>query len=178
MTAKRLLISIPAAALAASAALAQEEDITALTQPSSTVSVGGGYVSDDNRRFGQHTGMTDRGLYGLVDFSVLRRDDASGRWLDFSGRNLGLDSRQLRFEDRRQGDWGYFIDYNQIPRASPYTASTAVEGIGTNSLTIPYPAATSPKRDVEIGTQRDVLTLGANKLWAGGWEVQLRFRNE
>ena len=38
-----------------------------------------------------------------------------GTWLRFDGRNLGLDSRQLRFEHNRQGNWGYFIEYGQIP---------------------------------------------------------------
>lgn len=163
---------------AAFGAHAQQEEITALSRPESEISLGAGFVTNDNLRFGQYTGMRKDGFYGLIDFDVSRRDDAAGQWLEFSGRNVGLESRELRFEQQRQGNWGYFIDFSQTPRYSPYIANTAVGGIGSNSLTIPYPAATSPKSNVQLSTKREAWTLGAAKLWGGGWDTQVRYRNE
>lgn len=161
------------------AAHAQDDDeVAALSKPQSEISVGAGFVSNDNQRFGQYTGAVDEGFYGLFDFDVVRRDDATGRWLELSGRNLGFEHRGLRFEHSEQGNWGYFIDFSQTPRYSPYIANTAVEGIGTGNLRIPYPAATSAKGDMQLSTERENLVLGAAKLWRGGWDTRVRFRNE
>src|SRR5688572_13034939 len=157
---------------------ARAQEIEELSKPSSEISVGAGYVTNDNLRFGQYNGMRDEGWYGLLDFDLVRRNDATGQWLQFSGRDVGLESRELRFGQSRQGNWGYFIDFSQTPRYSPYIANTAVRGIGTSNLTIPYPAATSPKGDVQLDTRRDAWTLGGVKLWGGGWDTRLRYRNE
>src|SRR6185503_9020768 len=125
-----------------------------------------------------YNGLNEKGAYGILDFNWAQRDDATGTWMRAWGRNIGYDSRELQWEHNRQGDWGYFVNYNQIPRYSPYTINTGVQGIGTANLNIPYPAATSPKSDVQLKTERDILTLGASKNFGAGWDVQVRFRNE
>ena len=126
-------LSAAAAALLAAfgPALAEEGDeVAQLTKPSSVVEVGIGAVSKDNQRFGQYSGLNEDSAYGLLDLSVVRRDDATGTWMIFSGRNLGLDNRELRFENSRQGNWGYFIDYSETPRFDPYTVTTRLTGLG------------------------------------------------
>ena len=163
-----------------STAQAQEADeIAALTNPSGgEVNLGLGYVSKDNGRFGQYNGLNEKGGYGILDFNWVQRDDATGTWMRAWGRNLGYDSRELRWEHNRQGDWGYFINYDQIPRYNPYIVNTAVQGIGSANLNIPYPAATSAKSDVQLKTERDILSVGLGKNLGAGWDVKLRFRNE
>ena len=170
---------LAALSAAFSTAYGQDPEVTALTNPSGgSVSLGLGYVSKDNTRFGQYNGLNEKGGYGILDFNWVQRDDATGTWMRAWGRNLGYDSRELRWEHNRQGDWGYFINFDQIPRYSQYTVNTGVQGIGTSSLFIPYPAATSPKSDVQLKTERDILTVGLSKHLPGGWDLQLRFRNE
>jgi hypothetical protein len=94
----------------------------------------------------------------------------------FDGRNLGLDSRQLRFEVNRQGNWGYFAEYGRIPRVGQYTAISAVSGIGSSTLSVPAtPTAGVP---FDLKTRRDVLGLGFDKILWGSWEFNVRFRNE
>ena len=177
MRKKLLLAAVPL--LAGGPAFAQEdEDLAKLTKPQSTIEAGAGYLSDDAPRAGQYNGVREQGGYLLLDIDLLRRDDETGTWTRLFGRNLGFDSRELRFEQNRQGNWGYFLDYSATPRFSPYTVNTPVLGIGTNNLTIPYPAATSAKSDAEIKTEREALALGVSKRWGGGWDVRLRFRNE
>jgi MtrB/PioB family decaheme-associated outer membrane protein len=172
------LTAIAAALLAAfgAAHAADAEEIARLTRPESTIDFGLGYADSDGRRFGQYSGVNEQGAYGLLNLDLVRRDDATGTWLKFTGRNLGLDSRSLRFEHSRQGNWGYFIEFNQIPRFEPYIVNTAITGIGGLALTVP--AASTSGVNVDLKTKRDVLGLGFDKILWGGFDLQVRFRNE
>ena len=157
---------------------AEDDELAAITKPGSTLSIGAGYVTDDNRRFGQYTGLHDDGPYVLFDLDFVRRDEATGTWLKLSTRNLGLDTRELRFEHNRQGDWGYFLEYNQIPRFEPYKVNTGLIGIGTSSLTrvaLPTEGAGS-NHDFE--TMRKIISVGASKGLPAGFDFEIRFRNE
>lgn len=146
-----------------------------LNTAASSASIGLGYTPDDGRRFGQYTGVNEQGAYGLFDFNLVKRDDTTGTWLGVYGRNVGLDNRQLRLEHNRQGNWGYFIEFSQIPRYEPWAITTGVSGIGTSNLTIPTAAAGVP---VDLKTRRDALGLGFEKFLSGNWDLQVRFRNE
>jgi len=170
------LTAMAAAVLAAGAALADERDdeIARLKRPDSEASVGGAYVSDDNTRFGQYNGMTDKGLYLLLDADVRRRDDATGTWLNFRGRNLGLDNRDLRFENSRQGNWGYFIDFSQTPRNSPYTALTGLTGFESTTQTVNGQPATT----LDLKTERKVLTAGVDKWVSTRWDLHFSVRQD
>ncbi len=148
----------------------------ALNTGASTASVGVGYASDDARRFGQYNGINEDGFYGLLDFNWVKRNDETGTWTRIFGRDVGLQDRQLRFEQQRQGNWGYSIDYSRVPRFEPLIANTAVVGIGSNNLVIP--ATLTPGSPIELGTKRTILGLGVDKYFAGNWDVQVKFRNE
>ena len=172
------LTAIAAALLAvfAAAGAAETDSVSQLSRPESTISVGGGYVDKDGARFGQYSGMHRSGAYGLLDADVVMRNDATGTWLKFTGRSLGLDSRELRFEHNRQGDWGYYLDFSQTPRYEPFTVKTAVTGIGSANLRIPtVPTAGA---ETQLKTKREAIGLGFNKWVMGGFDVQVRFRNE
>lgn len=173
LAAAALAAAVPAAHVFAD----EEEDLKALTTPQSELSGGIGYVDRDNRRFGQYSGLNEKGPVFLLDADVVRRDDATGTWLKLRGRNLGLDSRSLRFEHSRQGDWGYFLDFSQTPRYEPRVPRTGLQGAGTASQTI---VATAPGAGslLELDTRRDALGLGFDKSLGGGWNVQVHFRNE
>src|SRR4030067_1825418 len=140
-------------ALSVTALAAEPDEVTELSRPESTVSAGIGYVSDDSLRFGQYTGMHEEGAYGLAEIDIAIRNDDTGTWTLLEGRNLGLDNRDLRFEHRRPGDWGYFLEYSQIPRLEPFTPTTAVTGIGTPNLSVPTTATAGVP--VEMKTTRD-----------------------
>ncbi len=169
------LAATAAAVLAGVGAYAAEGDeITALTKPESNIEFGLGYVNKDGPRFGQYSGLNEQGTYGLLGGSLIKRDDATGTWLNLSGRNLGLESRELRFEHNRQGNWGYFIEYGMTPRFNPYTVNTGLTGIGTATQTINGTAL----RNVELKTEREAVTLGLSKNLPAGWDFQVRFKNE
>ncbi len=177
---KRHVFRLTATAAAVLAAMsgyaAEDSEVTALTRPESNLEFGLGHVNRDAPRFGLYTGLNDNKAYGLLGGELIKRDDATGTWLIFSDRNLGLESRELRFEHTRQGNWGYFIEFNQTSRFESYTVNTGLAGIGTPTQTIPTLA--TPRRDVDLKTTREALGLGFNKFLAAGWDVQVRFKNE
>jgi MtrB/PioB family decaheme-associated outer membrane protein len=158
-------------------AYAQESDgLAELTKPTSFVQFGVGYVDEDNGRFGQYNGLNDKGSYGLLDFNLIGREDATGTWIGLRARNLGLDHRELRYMHERQGNWGYYIDYSQTPRYEPYTVNTAITGIGTPNLTVP--TSSTPGPATQLKTERELLGLGFKKSLPGRWGVAVTFRNE
>ncbi len=155
---------------------AESEEVARLTQPQSTIEFGLGYADSDGRRFGQYTGVNEQGAYGLLNMDLVRRDDATGTWLRLKGRNLGLDNRELRFEHNRQGNWGYFLEFSQIPRFEPLIVSSVVTGIGSPNLTLPTVLSTGT--NVDLKTKRERIGLGFDKILWGGFDLQVRFRNE
>lgn len=172
------LAAMAAAVLSAYAPVqAQESNADALTKPASTIAVGVGYVSEDAPRFGRYTGLHDSGTYGLLNFDVNRLEESTGTWLKFKGSNLGLESREMRVSHERQGDWAYFVDYNETPRFEPYTVNTAVTGIGTPNLRIPTSAA-AVEVPLQLKMKREALGFGYSKILGNGFDVQVRVRNE
>jgi len=171
-------IAVAVLAAFGSARAAQPEPLAGseLNTEASSVSLGVGLSSKDSRRFGEYNGITERGAYGLIDFNLVKRDDETGTWTQLFGRNVALDNPQLRFEQSRQGDWGYYIDFARIPRFEPYTVTTGVTGIGTPNLTVP--AAPTVGGPFSIKTTRDRVDLGGEKFFLGNWDVQVNFRNE
>src|SRR5262245_46808227 len=171
---------IAAAVLAAmgSARAEQPEPLapTGLNTEASSVSLGVGLAANNARRFGEYNGVTESGPYGLVDFNMVNRDDETGTWTALTGRNVLLDNKQLRFEQSKQGDWGYYIDYARLPRLEPYQPTTAVTGIGTSTLNVPISTTTGGQ--ISLKTTRDRVDLGGEKYFYGNWDVQLNFRNE
>lgn len=176
-------LAFPLAAIAAALlsvygpAQAQElDEVQSLTTPESSIRVGAGFLSEDGPRFGQYTGLREQGPYGLVDLDIVKRDDATGTWLKFNGRNLGLDNRDLRFSQERQGDWGYYLEFSETPRFDPLTINTGLSGIGSTTQTLGGVAA--PRRDVHLRSKRETMGLGFNKSLGRGFDVQVSLRSE
>jgi MtrB/PioB family decaheme-associated outer membrane protein len=170
------LTAMAAALVAAGAAWADERDdeIKKQTRPDSTVELGVGYVDEANTRFGQYNGMVKDRLYLLFDASVRRRDDATGTWTNITGRNLGLENRELRFDQSRQGDWGYFVDFSQTPRYSPYTPVTGLTGYDSTSQTVNGQAP----NPLELSTERRALSAGVDKWVNSRWDVRFTAKEE
>jgi MtrB/PioB family decaheme-associated outer membrane protein len=159
-------------------ALAQDEDLAALTKPESFVSVGAGYWTKDRPRLGIYDGMNEKGGYGLLDGRFASRDDVTGTWFTLDARNLGLDTREFRADWQRQGDIGAFLEYSRIPRDNPYTFLTAVQGIGTATQRVPLVSATAALSEVHLGSVRDRTGVGFFKSLGGGLGFRVHLQNE
>jgi MtrB/PioB family decaheme-associated outer membrane protein len=176
-----LRLSLMAAAVLAAfspAGRAAEEETTPtvaeLARPTSTINLGAGYLSDDGPRFGQYNGIRKEQAYLLFDGEYRSRNDATGTWLNITGRNLGLESREARLEYSQQGRWGAFLEYGETPRFEPRTAITGLTGIGTGNQTVNGTAL----RPIELKMKREAFNLGYDRIVAGNWDFSLRFRNE
>ena len=172
------LTAIAAALLAAAgAARAEDREVSdSMHLDANALGVGLGYATSAGPRFGEYNGINEKGYYGVFDFNSVRRDEETGTWTRLFGRNLGLENFQLRAEQQRQGDWGYFVEYGRIPRFEPLTPVTGVGGIGTPNLTVPSNPATNGNQP--LSTRRDALGLGFDKFLGGNWDLQVRFKNE
>lgn len=172
------------------------DEIKALITPESSISIGvGGVLSDreNSKRFGQYTGLSKDGVYGLFDLNFVKRDEETGTWVILQGRDLGLDTRELAFTHQRQGDWKYVIEYNEIVRRDPYIIHTGLTGVGTTSPgvhLIAQPAAwASPSNlingapnvagsDLELKIKRTALGVSAEKWFSPEWQLEASFRTE
>ena len=174
-----LRLAALSAALASTYGQAQDVDpeIAALMKPDSEVAAGLGYWSKDRPRLGTYDGMREKGAYGLLDAFINQRDDRAGTWTIFEGRNLGLETRELRFDLLRQGDFGVFVEYNRTPRDEPYTVFTGVQGIGTVAQRVPATSVT-PDGGLHLGTVREQVGAGFSKILSGGYDFRLSAKSE
>ena len=120
----RTTFRMTAIALAVSAASAQAQIIDREASDSmhldaNALGVGLGYATSRAPRFGEYNGINEKGYYGIFDVNSVRRDEETGTWTRLFGRNIGLEDFQLRAEQTRQGDWGYFVEFSEIPRFEP-----------------------------------------------------------
>lgn len=163
------------AALAAVAA-----EVSRLTTPESSISVGIGNWSGDRHQQGIYDGMREGKAYGLLDMTLVKRDNATGTWFSLEGRNLGLDTPELSAEWLRQGDIGVSLDYSRIQRDHPLTFMTGLQGIDTASQLISGTAGanTLPSREVSLGTTRDLTQLGFYKNIMPKLDFKVSFKNE
>lgn len=140
------------------------------------MNIGAGYLFNDNARFGQYTGLRDEGAYGIFNVDLVKRANDTGTWYRLTGRNLGFENRDIRLDHGRQGNWGYFIEYNQTPRYEPFTANTAVGGIGSAHLVVP--ASPTDGDPVQLKTERQSIGAGFDKFFRGNLKLHIHFRNE
>ncbi len=160
-------------------ALADDEEIRALSEPASFVSLGVGNWSQDRLQQGVYDGMREDGLYGLFDLGLVKRDEETGSWFRLDGRRLGLDNRRIDAEASRQGDIGATFGYQRISRDHPLVIHSGLQGIGTTELTLSGAGENAlPFQKVDLGTSRDVVHVGFYKYLAEGLKLKLGFRSE
>jgi MtrB/PioB family decaheme-associated outer membrane protein len=198
----RLSILIAVCAFAAAPVAAQEEEDDELmfeeaeeaARPFFTneVELGGGHVSDDSFKFGEYTGLGDQG--GFVIGNILLRhsgsyEDAHTEYWELIGRNLGLDSRYVRGEYGRQGLFGLYFEFDQIPHLVMDDGLTPFLGAGTTRQTLPagwvgagatagMTALVPSLRGVDIETERQRFGGGIKWQVADRWQVRGNYRHE
>jgi len=120
-------LTLATALLFSSGAMAQDDDFSLddgdVVEPkpvyTSEIEVGFGWQSQDSFKFGEYSGLTDRGMFIIGNLRISRRDawDSGGtEYWTLTGTNLGLDSRFLGFEYGQQGSFKIFASYDQTPK--------------------------------------------------------------
>lgn len=169
--------AIAAALLAAFAPAfaALPDEMTQLTKPNSEVTFGGLFVGRTNDRFGQFSGLREEGSYGQIDASLNARDDATGIWTTVTGRNLGKEDLEFRFEQSAQGRWNYYLDINRTPRYETLDIVSRNRGFGTDTIVIP---ATGAQAAVGLKTLRERLAVGLGTQLTEVMDVSVRVQTE
>ena len=78
--------------------------------------LGGGYLDDSSAKFGQYTGLDDKGGYVVADAEGSYTAE-SGYGFSYELTDLGLDSRAIDIEGGRQGAYEFGLHYDRVPGA-------------------------------------------------------------
>lgn len=160
---------------------AEDDEVAQLVKPESSVSAGLGVASGDSKDrtvFGQYNGLRTNDAHLLLDFDIVKRDDATGLWTNVEGRNLGLDNRELRFSQQKQGDWKYSAEYDQLTRHDLRTINTGLQNAGATSPTVVSLAAPGTGTDLNLDTRRKGMALGAEKWLTANLMFEANFKLE
>jgi len=80
-----------------------------------TVELGGYSVSDTSARFGDYTGLDEKGGYGLIN-ALMKWWGKDGMWFTLDAKDLALDASTLRMEGGLQGLFRVNVFFQNIPR--------------------------------------------------------------
>ncbi len=166
-----------------------DEETRRLLTPESEIEAGIGTVSKDSFKHGDFNGLNKSGAYGIVNFDILGRDKDDARYYEIVGRNLGLDSRSLKIETGRQGDYGLRFGYDQLPKLFTDSYETPFVNPGDATLLLPpgWVAANGTAgmtnlagsmRSFDVETMRKAYSLGLTKLLPAGWNASVDFKHE
>jgi len=153
---------------------------------SGTLDVGVGSVSDKSSKFGEYNGLDEKGGF-FIGGGALRSRGEDGSYWNLNASNLGLDTRSLDAEGGRQGSYKLRFKYDETSHRIWDGALTPFAGSGGASLTLPagFPAPTTAAmplagtlQQVDLGTQRKQLGVGASWNRTRDWEYAVNFRHE
>lgn len=167
-----------ALALGAGAVRAQDkpEDKPDPVTTEITVEAGAAGVSGDSsdRAFwGMYNGMRNQDAYGIANFAYSRRDSSTGTWLDVTGNNLGLQTRDIGLEWTRQGDWRFGAGYGELRVVDPYTVNSGVTGLGGSTPSANYLfGGPGSGGDNELATKRKAFNVLGSKWLDAEFQIE------
>ncbi len=140
---------------------------------------GPAYLADDAFRYGDYTGLDEKGVYLFGDvFGRYWGEDAS--YMVFEGYLRGIDSSALFFKGGKQGKYEVRASYQAIPRR--FFNETVTPYSGTANLVLPGNWVRAPSTQqmtelsnssapVAIGLDLDILGLGIDFKPAQQWKL-------
>ncbi len=182
---KKLSRTVVALAVAVAWSWAHAQtDITELSTPAgSSVAVGVGVASGDERdraRFGMFNGLRRHDVNALFGFRYDQPYNATGLGLRVEGRNLGLDNREANLVYRRPGDFKATAEYSEITRHDPRTVNTSMAGVGGTEVTINPNGLIAPGtgQNHNFELKRKGIGLGLERWITRDLQLELAFKNE
>lgn len=146
------------------------------------------YVADDAFRFGDFTGLDEKGGYLAADVAATFVDERA-RYLRLDGFTLNPDASQLFLETGRQGAWEFRGAYQAIPRRFFDATLTPYSGNGSGVLTLPDDWVRAPSTQtmptlgdslapVRIERDLDLWKLGGTIRPGSRWRFDVDFRRQ
>jgi MtrB/PioB family decaheme-associated outer membrane protein len=128
------------------------------------------HVSEDSARFGDFTGLDEKGAYVNAEADLKYRADG-GYAVSVEAHDLGLDSRSIDLRAGRQGNWVVDLSWDELPRRLDDSGRTVFSGLGSDTLTLPvggvrgnftsdFTALDASLRDFTLGWDRKTAGLG------------------
>lgn len=162
------------------------------TTVKSEIEIGFGDVSESSYRFGRYNGLDDDGLFPIVNLDIYKRpawDSGDDFWWRLSGRNLGLDSRDLSFAAGRQGHYEFRLGFDEIPHNQFDDGFTIFDGAGSGNLTLPagWVAAQNTAgmtnlianlRPTKVEHSRQRFDVGGHGYFGSGWKASVDYSRE
>ena len=153
-----------------------------------TVELGGYSVSDTSARFGDYTGLDEKGGYGLVN-ALMKWWGKDGMWFTLDGRDLALDSSSLTMGGGLQGLFRVDVFFQNIPRRfyDDTVSPLAVTDYGVLSLPAGFvrgpDTGSMPNLDANLapaplGYDRENQGLEFNLTPAKFWSIDADYRQE
>jgi hypothetical protein len=140
---------------------------------SADVDAGAGYVSEDALRFGNGTGMDEKGAY--VDLGGHGTYASDGTRMTWYAEDLGLDSRVLDITVGKPGTYEIGLGYRELPYRLFGDTATVFSLSDSQTLTLPatwvtsgttsgFTELASSLRPQNIEKDRQVIEFGATYL--------------
>ena len=156
-----------------SSAMADDEEIKALTQPKSTVQVEVIGVDQNSAKFGEYNGLYGHpsGAYpngalnvrGGGAYTNNEQGDTT-RW-SVTGDNLGLTSRSANATISDQGSWNIGINYDQLQHNITDTYTTPYQG-GMNGTSFTLPSSLTGANQLYKATSTVTTPAGTQQMTA------------
>ena len=111
-----------------------------LSQPTSTVEIGIGNVSESDAKFGEYNGLENKGAYGIGKIDLRgggAYDSDSAMRMRITGSDLGLDTRNINVQFGQQGKFRIELGFDQLTHNISDSYMTPYNGAGTGTLTLP-----------------------------------------
>jgi len=151
------------------------------------IEVGASSVSDDAFRFGNATGYDEAGEH--VDLGGEGNYAKDGYQLNWFAADLGLASRVFEIDGGRQGRFGFYLGYNELPYRLFDSTSTVFTAASADTLVLPaawvpaslttdFTALTSSLQSRNIESDRKTLTAGGNFQTASDFSVFVDYRHQ
>lgn len=150
------------------------------------IDAGAAYVSDDAARYGNGTGLDEKG--GYVDLGGDGRYLKDGVEMSWHASDLGLDSRELGISVGRPGTYSIELGYDELPYRLFDSTSTIFSTSG-NTLAVPsswtaagttsgFAGLAESLQPQNIGKDRQIFEFGASYLPSSNVKVYADYRRQ
>lgn len=150
---------------------------------------GVGFVSKDSFKFGEYTGMHEKGAYLIGTATSRYRNPETASYWDIAVTDIGLESRSIALQGGTQGVYKAALFYDELPHFISDTASTPFIGSGHDRLTLPagwvtagttagMTALAGSLDQVDLETRRHRLGMAAMYIPVRNWETSINYRHE
>ena len=91
---------------------------------------------EESSKFMEYRGIDDDGTFPIANFNA-SYDTESRYYLDVTGKNLGIDTRNAYLKGGKYGQFKYFLEYDQIEQFISNNSRTIFNGAGGSDMTLP-----------------------------------------